>query len=642
MDGRTYQMRPGGGAPWRGYYLTAYGLAVKNGFEGSEREWLESLRGEQGEPGKDLVIKGSYETESALREAHPQGEDGDYYLVGSEEDYLIYFWDGNANDGTGDWTDFELRGPKGETGERGPAGPQGARGERGEKGDTGPTGPTGPKGNTGDTWVPSVDAEGNITWKKNSGEVPEAKNIRGPQGERGQVGPEGPEGPEGKQGKTGDTGPIGPEGPRGYGIKSAVLNEDYTLTLNFEDGSSYTTGSIRGEQGAKGNTGDTGPTGPAGPRGEQGEQGKTGDTGPKGDQGDVWVPSVDGETGNLTWQKNSDTPPSAVNIKGPQGERGPAGPVGPQGPSGSGTGDMLAATYDPQNKGQDIFGYVDDALKGVKAANVKFEDGETFQQKLEAGELKGDRGEVGPAGPAGPAGPQGNDGEDGKPGENGKDGATWKPSVDGDTGLLSWTQDSSGDAPASVNIKGPKGDKGEPGNNGADGAPGAPGKDGAAAGFGEPTAEVDGSTGTPSVKVTASGEDTEKVFHFTFTGLKGETGAVGPTGPTGAAGANGKDGAPGATGPQGEPGPKSDYIEVTLTVAGWGESTSQTVSNNKFNVSGYNYLVGPAQTSRDVYGAADIQAEDVTEEGQMTFTCKATPKDEITVRIYRIAANEEE
>ena len=35
----------------------------------------------------------------------------------------------------------------------------------------------------------------------------------------------------------------------GNGIRSAVLNSDYTLTLNFDDGTSYTTPSIRGEAG---------------------------------------------------------------------------------------------------------------------------------------------------------------------------------------------------------------------------------------------------------------------------------------------------------------------------------------------------------------------------------------------------------
>lgn len=32
---------------WRGYYISAYGLAVKHGFEGTESEWVESLYGEE-------------------------------------------------------------------------------------------------------------------------------------------------------------------------------------------------------------------------------------------------------------------------------------------------------------------------------------------------------------------------------------------------------------------------------------------------------------------------------------------------------------------------------------------------------------------------------------------------------------------
>ena len=44
----------------------------------------------------------------------------------------------------------------------------------------------------------------------------------------------------------------------GNGIASAELNDDYTLTLYFDDGTSYTTPSIRGEQGEQGEQGETG------------------------------------------------------------------------------------------------------------------------------------------------------------------------------------------------------------------------------------------------------------------------------------------------------------------------------------------------------------------------------------------------
>ena len=46
-----------------------------------------------------------------------------------------------------------------------------------------------------------------------------------------------------------------PRGNTGNGIASAELNNDYTLTLTFTDGTSYTTPSIRGAQGPQGPSG---------------------------------------------------------------------------------------------------------------------------------------------------------------------------------------------------------------------------------------------------------------------------------------------------------------------------------------------------------------------------------------------------
>ena len=77
---------------------------------------------------------------------------------------------------------------------------------------------------------------------------------------------------------------------------------------------------------------------------------------------------------------------------------------------------------------------------------------------------------------------------------------------------------------------------GLPGETGPQGEPGA------AAGFGDATATVDESTGTPSVNVELSGPDTAKVFAFAFSGLKGETGAKGAKGDTGDTGATGPQG----------------------------------------------------------------------------------------------------
>lgn len=53
----------------------------------------------------------------------------------------------------------------------------------------------------------------------------------------------------------------GSNGKDGNGIKSAVLNADYTLTLTFDNGTKYTTPSIRGASGADGKDGNPGKDG---------------------------------------------------------------------------------------------------------------------------------------------------------------------------------------------------------------------------------------------------------------------------------------------------------------------------------------------------------------------------------------------
>ena len=75
------------------------------------------------------------------------------------------------------------------------------------------------------------------------------------------------------------------------------------------------------------------------------------------------------------------------------------------------------------------------------------------------------------------------------------------------------------------------------------GPEGPAGPTGAAAGFGTPTATVDANFGTPAVEITATGDDTAKVFAFAFSNLKGEPGAAGAKGEPGATGATGATGA---------------------------------------------------------------------------------------------------
>ena len=102
---------------WRGYYITAYGIAVKHGFVGTEEEWLATLKGEKGDPAVNL---GSYDDYETFISEHPTGEDGDVYIVGTQ----FYAWENGGWKDKGSWQ-----------------GPKGDKGDQGEKGDAGPRGP---------------------------------------------------------------------------------------------------------------------------------------------------------------------------------------------------------------------------------------------------------------------------------------------------------------------------------------------------------------------------------------------------------------------------------------------------------------------------------------------------------------------
>lgn len=70
------------------------------------------------------------------------------------------------------------------------------------------------------------------------------------------------------------------------------------------------------------------------------------------------------------------------------------------------------------------FDLIVDALNGdFQASQVKFTDGQTFQQKLDAGTLKGEKGDKGETGAAGAKGEKGDKGDTGAAGAKGDTGA---------------------------------------------------------------------------------------------------------------------------------------------------------------------------------------------------------------------------
>ena len=140
------------------------------------------------------------------------------------------------------------QGEQGKTGETGAQGPAGIQGKQGEKGET---------GNGIASTVLNEDYTLTITFT-------DGTSYTTPTPIRGEIGLTGPEGPRGLTGKTGATGAQGQKGEKGdtgNGIANTVLNDDYTLTITFTDGTEYKTSSIRGATGAQGQKGEKGETG---------------------------------------------------------------------------------------------------------------------------------------------------------------------------------------------------------------------------------------------------------------------------------------------------------------------------------------------------------------------------------------------
>lgn len=205
--------------------LSAYQVAVQHGFEGTEAEWLISLKGEKGETGPK-GDKGDTGEKGATGERGPQGLQGERGLQG-------------------------VQGEKGEQGIQGIQGPQGEPGPQGPKGDTGSglnikgeldsESQLPQEGVSGDAWLISgnlyvyVGENGNVVsnpkWS-NVGSIQGPAGPTGPKGEQGEQGEPGPKGEPGANGAPGVQGPKGDPGEKGDpGSDASVTKQNVESVL---------------------------------------------------------------------------------------------------------------------------------------------------------------------------------------------------------------------------------------------------------------------------------------------------------------------------------------------------------------------------------------------------------------------------
>ena len=198
--------------------LSAYEIAVSEGFVGTEAEWLASLVGPQGETGATgagLTVLGELADPGDLP---PTGDLGDAYLIAGH----LWTWNGAT------WVDAgEIQGPPGADGADGTDGTDGREIEV-------------QKGATHIQWR----YVGEATWI----DLVALADITGPQGDTGSAGADGADGTDGVDGSSVE-----------LQVSATHIQWRLVGASTWVDLVALTT--ITGPQGEQGETGDTGPAG---------------------------------------------------------------------------------------------------------------------------------------------------------------------------------------------------------------------------------------------------------------------------------------------------------------------------------------------------------------------------------------------
>ena len=442
---------------------SAYEIAKEFGFEGSEEEWLESLKGEQGPVGEmgPQGLQGEVGPMGPEGPMGPQGEKGEPFRYEDFTPEQLEDLVKNIESGADGKSAYEIAKEFGFEGSE----EEWLESLRGPQGEQGPQGPQGERGFSAYQAWKALPQNANGTVEEF---IESLRGPMGPQGEKGEQGPQGEVGPMGPQGPAGEkgeafkyedftpeqleklVGPQGPKGERGFSAyqawKTLEGNEKGTVEEFIE--------SLKGEQG---------------PRGEKGEKG---DKGEAGLSAYMLAKTYDGFEGSMQeWLDTLVGPQGPEGPAGPQGEKGEKGDRGLQGENGL-SAYMLAKTYDgfegslpewldslkgpagPQGPKGEPFKYEDFTEEQIKELIRDIELGagglgkSAYEIAKEHG-FKGTeeewleslKGEIGPEGPAGPQGekgeigPEGPMGPQGEKGEQGEVGPQGPQGIQGEDGI---------------------------------------------------------------------------------------------------------------------------------------------------------------------------------------------------------------
>ncbi|GEM_PF-2436903 len=270
--------------------LSAYELAVEQGYKGSLEEWLKSL---DGKSAYEIAVENGYSgTEDEWNKAIANVSQNNVTIKNAE-----FSKDGDLIITLSDETIINVGKVAGSDGKDGANGKNGTNGKNGADGKSGRDG---------------------------------ANGINGKDGKDGADGKDGVNGTNGVNGKDGIN---GIDGQDGKGISSASINENGQLILTFSDGSTVNLDKIVGTNGADGTKGEKGDKGD---KGDTGADGKNGLNGTNGQDGIGINTIVVTDDGNLNITLSNGTTLNLGTIKGTDGKDGLNGTDGQDGQDGIG------------------------------------------------------------------------------------------------------------------------------------------------------------------------------------------------------------------------------------------------------------------------------------------------------------------
>lgn len=450
--------------------LSAYELAVEQGYKGDLNDWLKSLDGKSAfEIAKENGYSG---TEKEWNKAVANVSKQNKSVItnagfNKNGDFILTLLDG---------TDVNVSNVSNSKGKDGKNGTNGKNGKNGANGKDGRS-----------ITLASVNSEGQLVITYSDGSSVNLDKL---------VGINGIDGKDGTDGKD------------GVGINTVNITGDGKLNITLTNGTTLNLGTIKGEKGDKGDTGVQGEKGDKGDTGEQGIQGVAGKDGKDGINGINGTDGVDGKDGvgiaNILINTSGEleltfSDGQQINLgnvkgsKGDKGEKGDTGEQGIQGIAGKDGKDGINGTNGVDGKdgtngkdgtdGQDGVGIANVTVSNEGAHSVTLTNGTV----LDLGNIKGANGigisksEVNASGELvltytdGTVKNLGN--VVGANGADGQDGVGIKTVTLSSTGELMVTL-SDNSVINLGNVKGEKGDKGDKGDKGARGEKGEKGDKG--------------------------------------------------------------------------------------------------------------------------------------------------------------------